>query len=582
MILPIKILNDLIGSTLHRLNISLVVDNGNGTYTLDVDNTFYLTINRVIDINGNSYTVKGFVLNESITISGTILPTVSFFDIDPPTFVHGTPQAVNGEHDAKITEGTNYPFIWLLEFMESNYDDTDESSITATLDLNLFFLTDVNFEDFDIDKSQSYAIDPMSNEIDFFIRTLKARRDLFGKFDNHTITNHINFGTYIVDKGYKTQIITDHLSGCQLKLNLPYVIDICQGGAQPISICFPVSIYEDGIFKESIPSGGRFDYTSGAGADATEIIEDTDGNTLYIDTIPSGGTNTREIQDATNTLNGNAISGILAEGFKTIVIQNDATTPIQVGTIRTDTKTSLIVEVPAGGAGVLPYGYARPVNSQMVTYVDHDDKYNKDNNVDLYIFNPLTHQLPILDPDDWWVMLTPNKFGSFHRFTSRTGGYYDHSTSQFKTLLGVVTTFFDEFKDGDAVVAHGYIFDNYTGIGHLSGTQGSASWDDFVNTFVPGYNSIGTNRYFGFTDWKMPSLKEDASIRNPSFDGVGVSQAFTFNDSPYFNLVGELLTTTIFQTNGPSIYTVLSSVIATSARLRTFARQGRLIRYELP
>ena len=262
MILPIKILNDLIDTTLHRLTVSSITDNGDNTYTLLVDFTYYLTVNRVFVVGSDSYTVTDFTLNESITIRGDVLPTFTYFDIDPPTFVHGTPKAVNSEHQGTIVSNTNYPFIWLLEFMDSDYNDSNDSAITTTLDLNLFFLTDIDFENWDISKHQSYAIDPMLNEIYFFVKTLKTRRDLFGEFDSHKITNHINFGTYITDQGYDKQIITDQLSGCQLKLSLPYVVDYCNGIQKPVSICYPVSIYENGILKEIIPSGGSYYYTT--------------------------------------------------------------------------------------------------------------------------------------------------------------------------------------------------------------------------------------------------------------------------------------------------------------------------------
>jgi len=300
MIKPIQILNDLIESTLHRVTIKSITDNLDGTYTLSVNNTYYLTLNSVVTINLVEYKITDFTLNNSITLSGAVIPTVEFFDIDSPRFVHGTPKRVNSEYTNQNIN--QYPFIWLLEFLDADYDDTFDGAVKAVLDLNLFFLTNSDFTDWDIDANYSYAIDPMSNEISFFIQTLKAREDLFGELSTHTVTNHVDFGTYITDKGYDKQIITDQLSGCQLRISLPYVVDVCIGDLPIVSKCFPVSIYKNMVFEKFVPSGGRFDYADGGTClDATSIIKDSLGSILYTNSIASGATNEQTISDSTIT-----------------------------------------------------------------------------------------------------------------------------------------------------------------------------------------------------------------------------------------------------------------------------------------
>jgi len=346
MIRPIQILNDLIASTAHTLKVSQVVDNLDGTYTLDVNFTYYLNSQRTITINSVSYRVVSFVLNESITIKGDSLPVTTSFDIDSPRFLHGTPKKVNGE---MINEKTkSYPFIWLLEFLEADYDDNFNSAITVVLDLNLFFLTDVYEDNWDINAHYSQAIDPMANEIDFFIRTIQKRRDLFGEIEGHNVTNHVNFGEYIVNKGYDNKILSDNLSGSQLKLSLPYVVDVCIGDLPIISKCAPVSIYKDLVFEEFVPSGGRFDYTQSVPCDdGTVTTKDSEDNILYNTLVPSGGAVDRVINDGVNTFNGNPISGILAQGIKSIVLQTTDAIPVQVGTVLIDTKGQLTIEVNA-------------------------------------------------------------------------------------------------------------------------------------------------------------------------------------------------------------------------------------------
>lgn len=313
MIKPIQILSDVITTTAHTVNISSVVDNGDGTYTLSVDNTYYLHAKTKITINSILYTIDSFVLNTTLVLSGASVPTVDSFVLDAPLVVHGTPQKVNGELKNKPTQ--EYPIIWVLEFLKASYDDRYTSAINTTLDLNIFFLTDINYEDFDISQHQTNAIDPMANEIDFIIKVIKRRRDLFGEIEAHDVTGHTNFGEYITNKGYDKQILTDQVSGCQLELSLPYVVDVCENSSVVVSICNPVSIYENNVFKEYVQAGGSFYYNTGACLDGTVIIEDENNTVLHTVNVTSGGSVTQEIADS-NVANSDFTynASIFAEG----------------------------------------------------------------------------------------------------------------------------------------------------------------------------------------------------------------------------------------------------------------------------
>jgi hypothetical protein len=335
MIKPIQILSDVITTTAHTVNISSIVDNGDGTYTLTVDNTYYLHAKTKITINSVLYTIDSFVLNSTLVLSGVSVPTVDSFVLDAPTVVHGTPTKVNGEW--QLNPDKKYPLIWILEFLKAGYDDKFTSAINATLDLNIFFLTDINYTDFDISQHQTNAIDPMANEIDFIIKVIKKRRDLFGEIEAHDVYGHANFGEYITNKGYDKQILTDQVSGCQLELSLPYVVDVCENSSVVVSICNPVSIYENAVFKEYVQAGGSFYYTTGACLDATDIIEDSATNVLYTNTIASGGSNTQTITDSTVDSSASGYSvNVLAQGS---LVLPDTTYDVYVDGVLESTAT---------------------------------------------------------------------------------------------------------------------------------------------------------------------------------------------------------------------------------------------------
>jgi len=252
MIKAIEILKLFLNSLSHLINVNSTVDNGDSTYTLFVDNTYYLTINKTITINNIDYIVVDFELNKWIKLKGSTIPAVNEFTIPNPAFLHGTPIMVNNEHSMQ----NDYPLIWLVEFLEINFNNDFAKNETARLDLNLLFLTDINYEDWIVEDHYKYAIYPMQNEINFIISAIKKRGDLFGDFDEYKIINHVNFGQYITDKGYTKQIISDQLSGCQLKLTLPYVIDVCSDIKKIICKSLPATVKNsDNSYNEVVNSG---------------------------------------------------------------------------------------------------------------------------------------------------------------------------------------------------------------------------------------------------------------------------------------------------------------------------------------
>lgn len=507
MIKPIQILNDLIESTLHRVTVESITDNLDGTYILSVNNTYYLSLKSKVTIDSVEYKVVDFVLNNSLTLKGAVLPTAEFFDIDSPRFIHGTPKKINGEYtNQNINE---YPFIWLLEFLDADYDDTFDGSVKAVLDLNLFFLTHSDFTDWNIDKNYSYAIDPMANEIDFFIRTLKAREDLFGELSSHTVTNHVNFGTYITDKGYDSQIITDQLSGCQLRISLPYVVDVCIGDLPIISKCFPVSIYKDMIFEKFVPSGGRFDYASSSCLDATSIVKNSLGTILYTNIIPSGDTNNQTITDAANTLNAVSIAGVLAQGTKAITLKDDLGATINP-TILVNTKTNLDLEIPVGVSGI---AYVRDqwTMNEGTSNITGDLK-DYINTTDVFTTYTVNGIAPILDPNDLTKLLNINHFGSLDLVTNDKGG------TNYTDVGGGLTS--------DGATAK-YAINHFSGKGHYLSHlhSGTENWNDSIVTVKAFTLSAFDGSTYGSTDYGQFTMLTEKDV-NDICVGDGLTNIF--------------------------------------------------------
>ena len=227
MIKQIEILNNFIDDLNHLITVSSIVEDDTNLWTLEVDNTYYLTISSTIEIDSLNYKITAFVLNESITIKGvghTTEPTAESFTIPSPTFKHGTPQMVNAEHSMiDNRQNQKYPFIWLVEVTSVDHYGRADSLLDSKLGLNLMFFTDNDKANWLIADHYVNAIYPMLNEIDFFIDKINNAENTFNSDFDYKTTNHVNFGDYFTNQGNKKSIISDDISGVQLQMDLEYI-----------------------------------------------------------------------------------------------------------------------------------------------------------------------------------------------------------------------------------------------------------------------------------------------------------------------------------------------------------------------
>ena len=290
---PIEIFIDTISSVAHRINISSVVSLGSNQYRLNTNNTLYLRPLKKVLIDGVEYVVDDFEINSYITVSatdGSDTPvTVDFFDIDAPLFLFGNPKMVSGELIKRINNGNgSWPYIWLVEISNTSGTLDPAAAVTQTPSFNLFFLDSNDYENWSIQQHYDNDIYVMSNYINFVLSILKSRRDVYETDSiTYTTTNHVNFGDYIVDEGMNERILNDNVTGVQLQVDLPIIIQTCKD----------VSI-------------------------------------------------TANCPIITETFNGASISSPVS--FKNIVVQTNDAIPVERGNILIDTSQSLVIQVASG------------------------------------------------------------------------------------------------------------------------------------------------------------------------------------------------------------------------------------------
>ena len=203
--------------------IDNIIDNGDGTYTLESCNTYHLHEFLIITIDALEYTIQSTVYNESITITGNPLPTATSFDIPAPFYFHGTVIKTNLEL-INLDQFDKMPMVYLLEVLEDDFLHRDEI-IDRNSDLRLFFLTSANFTEWKTGDHYKNAIEPMRSLAYNFIDAVDSSK-IIDTFAIYSMINRANFGVYVTDKGNESRIFNDNMSGVELRIPLPIKKDL--------------------------------------------------------------------------------------------------------------------------------------------------------------------------------------------------------------------------------------------------------------------------------------------------------------------------------------------------------------------
>jgi len=260
---PINILKQVLESVTLTVTIDSVDALGSGSYKLNTKETYYLRTLKQVTIDGVDYQVTDFSINEFITVkalSGDVPVTASSFTIDQPLFVWGNPKMVSAELVKRTQNGTAiWPYLWAVEISNTQRNLDPAAAVTHTPSFNLFLLDSSNKEDWTISQHYDNAVYTLNNYIDSFISLLKSRRDLFDTDSiSFTVTNHVNFGDYIVDEGMNELILNDQITGIQLEIDIPFTISTCKD-VEITPNCTP-STYQnsDQSFTQEIGSGQTY------------------------------------------------------------------------------------------------------------------------------------------------------------------------------------------------------------------------------------------------------------------------------------------------------------------------------------
>jgi hypothetical protein len=548
------------------------VDNGDGTYTITLCNTYWLNTMETVTIDSVEFTDLVVVKDTSLTVTGASIPTAITFFLDVPSYYHGTVIQTNEEITASSPNVTaRTPMVYLLEIISDDFK-SDEDSLERTSDLRLFFLTEADEKNWKTDTHYTDAIDPMRKMVSFFVDEVLKKSKGLGKIEEYTVTNHANFGVYTTDKGHTKKIFNDSYSGCELRITLPIKADMscgCDGVFSKIKYVDSDSTIQSSDYGSTIvctPCSG--------GLDGTAVAKDSDSNILSTTTIPSG--TTVDIPISNSTLNVNKSDAtlissetILAEGTSSYNVADStvkSTGVVYTSTVKA-TETFTIPDVAWTDSDSTPktseYGAAitcaaSVINTtgaqtlhtgQVVSYATNDDA-SRDFGRDV------SH----------YILSWNNYFGHTQRFTSTIGGYYDQTLAGYYDVNGVASSYAIEFADD--IVIDWATFVEKTGavqfyVYSANTTLASGTWAVLMAA-TPLTHSI-------YSDWYVFNVKQ-------SVDLADTGMIRWLNWSPLL-ANNNLVTSSTNPNNTAQAYmlattALLTSVSKTNARQTVFYRLG--------
>lgn len=210
------------------VGILSVVDNGNGTYTLGVCDSRWATKGFPLTIQGNSYTIESVEPDVSITVSGTVLPTVGTFELYRPKFYHGTVESTISDLQRDVSGSKlstdKLPMIWLREPVDETISAQEVDAILRKSECTLYFAIDSDFGKETNDDIFKYQVKPMRKLAQGFFNSM----ELSGLIDNTDLqdfrmTDYAAVATTMAKDGSVKNVFNMNLSGCKASPVIPFI-----------------------------------------------------------------------------------------------------------------------------------------------------------------------------------------------------------------------------------------------------------------------------------------------------------------------------------------------------------------------
>ena len=205
--------------TPNSFKVKTIVDNGNGTATVNVCNTAWAMVHKKITMSGTEYKIVSIVRDTSITVTG--LPSGDSYSVSIPFFTYGTPKQVDVEREFKREGGTKVtPMIYLFAPVTETKNHNPLSPIDKTINFVMSVLADYEDDSF-TEEIVEYSVKAMRKLSDSIIDTIKKQ---IGEVDPDTITQTVKeypkYAQYFDKSGATKNIFSEKLSGVENNLTI--------------------------------------------------------------------------------------------------------------------------------------------------------------------------------------------------------------------------------------------------------------------------------------------------------------------------------------------------------------------------
>ena len=194
------------------VKIDEVIDNGDGTQTLLICNTYWMRKFLTVTIDGTEYEISAFDQNVSITIPIAPLVAVDSFVLQAPFYYHGTPIQANNEFLVEKRDNKKYPLIYLVESMDEFFYD-EEHSNEKDSPLRILFLDSFENNKSEVDGHYTERIKPLVASCNFFVELLQDD-PVYTKF-TYNKNNRVKVGVETTNEGSTSQIFNDPLNAVE-------------------------------------------------------------------------------------------------------------------------------------------------------------------------------------------------------------------------------------------------------------------------------------------------------------------------------------------------------------------------------
>jgi len=581
-----------------------VVDGDN--WKLSMCETHWIKQGRKLTIGGVVYKVVSVSSDDYIIVSGASQPAVTWFQLPAPEFWHGSHRKVNAERVVKQDLRNDVVYLPIPDITDFNDED---SEVIYEANIRPLFLTGYDERYDNIADQQTMYIEPCNKMADYFITIVETLDTYFENPKDIYRREWPNFGDQNV-WGNDKLIFNQKLSGVELRLTLEVFYEAsCLCDSAEVVTCAPVTFQIEGVLVETIPSGDTFNlnlidtdgnvptHTYDPLTDTLEVPAAGGGGSIDIavngtpfyssvstnqnlpvkksDTVTNIGSKVGPnwiIGDTSETYNGNAITGVTAEGFKDIVGKDSAGN--DVGTVTADTESELEITIA---------DVTQTLNGAAIT----NNKAETSKAITIrYANNDPVVVTPITDTETVFIGEVPNPLNTSNPFkTGQTTSYAANDDGALERGNGVSFT----------ALSHNNYFGNTNrftdDLGGQTYTSGWvidwATWNQVTGDFIMWYKTAQTGATWanaiagqpynvgGFADCYLPNATEIGQLYN-------FELASALNYAPFNYTVAGTASNLWTTTTVPSATTTaiaFQGLVVEAARAKTLVIAFFVMRY---